>query len=389
MGRAKKAARALRHLSQAPYKVPNSLPASSCINPVDEQTATIPIGVHPDDIEITTETLQQLVANPSVLKSKSLKSLKTAVFEVHRECLSQTTSGTSLTSRISSALTDARWVDALVLLSEMRIRGTIPKLGSLQRWTRECDAASLGQGDGVVWDVLHAILRTTEPTSVKTFTSTDRAHGVQTNEPWISRPCKPGSDDYWTLQQTRQLCTPEEQNYFRSNFSVLLNTPGSQRRPPNKFPAIIYHSLPTLFISSPPPPLATRQEVPGVPGAFLLLDVLSASECKRLVQAAESVGMLPDEPVGGTSAAELTSVLAHNLIWLADPVFIATMYHRIEALLPQTVAGGSVRGINRRFRLYRYRPGAIYRPHIDVGVILMCFFLSLILWYRALGQHQE
>lgn len=82
--------------------------------------------------------------------------------------------------------------------------------------------------------------------------------------------------------------------------------------------------------------------------------------------------MLPDEPTAG-SAAQLASVLAHNFIWLADADFISTMYSRVVDLLPQTVHGGIVRGINRRFRLYRYRPGALYRPHVCLVSFLLAY----------------
>lgn len=52
------------------------------------------------------------------------------------------TSGTSLTSKISTALRDYRFEDALILLYEMFVRKIPPKLGALQRWVRECDATS-------------------------------------------------------------------------------------------------------------------------------------------------------------------------------------------------------------------------------------------------------
>lgn len=70
----------------------------------------------------------------------------------------------SLISRISTALADHRHTDALVLLSEARIRGIQPKLGALQRWVRDCDAASRSDGsfgDEQVLRVLDAILRCT------------------------------------------------------------------------------------------------------------------------------------------------------------------------------------------------------------------------------------
>lgn len=51
-----------------------------------------------------------------------------------------------------------------MLLAELRIRKLQPKLGTLQRWVRDCDAASRSDGsfgDEEVLRVLDAILRCT------------------------------------------------------------------------------------------------------------------------------------------------------------------------------------------------------------------------------------
>jgi hypothetical protein len=65
-------------------------------------------------------------------------------------------------------------LESLVLLSELRLRSITPKLGSLQRWVRECDAAAISAAkgknrskqeeekeEGMVWEVLDSILRAT------------------------------------------------------------------------------------------------------------------------------------------------------------------------------------------------------------------------------------
>jgi hypothetical protein len=70
--------------------------------------------------------------------------------------------GASLTSRISAALQDYRFSDALVLLFEMHVRRLTPKLGAIQRWVRECDATSApdgSPGDPVAFRCLDMILR--------------------------------------------------------------------------------------------------------------------------------------------------------------------------------------------------------------------------------------
>ncbi|KAJ6498554.1 hypothetical protein C8R47DRAFT_1112078 [Mycena vitilis] len=317
-----------------------------------------------DELETTTETLCTLAKNPELISLKSLKSFRTAVHDYWRAATEVSHTGTSLTSRISSALVDQRHVDALVLLSEMEIRGYLPKLGALQRWVRECDAVLVPtmsqEEENRVWQVLNAILRTTQPDSVA---SSQESGGT----------LKPGSRLRWHSPFTQAPAEAPSASAVSPvpNATAVLQplhtTLGPDRRPPNKHPAVVYYSPPNTFPLLPPAE-RTRQpqrfDVSGVPGAFVINDVFERSECQALIDAAEAVGMLPDEPTAG-SATQLASVLAHNFIWLADADFISTMYSRVVDLLPQAVHGGAVQGINRRFRLYRYRPGALYRPHID------------------------
>ncbi|KAJ7705603.1 hypothetical protein B0H17DRAFT_1038398 [Mycena rosella] len=332
-----------------------------------EATAEIGNLIFADELETTTETLYTLAQNPQLIALKPLKAFRTAVHDYWRVANEASHTGASLTSRISSALVDQRHVDALVLLSEMEIRGYLPKLGALQRWVRECDAVlvpSMSQEEeNRVWQVLNAILRTTQPDLVS---SSQGSGGT----------LKPGSRLRWyspfTQEPTEVLDAVQAQPLpdaanAPAALKPLHTTPGPERRPPNKHPAVVYYSPQNTFPLL-PPAARTRQpqrfDVPGVPGVFIINDVFERAECQALIDAAEAVGMLPDEPTAG-SATQLASVLAHNFIWLADTDFLATMYARVVAHLPQTVHGGAVKGINARFRLYRYRPGALYRPHID------------------------
>lgn len=252
----------------------------------------------------------------------------------------------------------------------MVIREHTPKLGALQRWVRECDAVltpSMSQKEeNRVWQVLDAILRTTQPEFIS-------------SHPDVGGTVSPGSRLRWYEPFSIQpepardpkapLLDPDVVSHNASSLLTALHTtPGPDRRPPNKHPAVIYYSPPDTF------PLASvahrtrlpqKHDLSGVPGAFIINDVFEPTECQSLVKAAEKVGLLPDEPIAG-SATQLSSVLAHNLIWLADISFISTLYSRIVDLLPPSIHGGVVKGINRRFRLYRYRPGALYRPHVCI-----------------------
>ena len=114
--------------------------------------------------------------------------------------------GNSLTSRISSELVDQRYVDALVLLAEMMVREQIPKLGALPR---ECDAVltpPMSQ-EGKMWQVLAAILRTTQPEMIVKHQDTDE--GV----------LKPGSRLRWYTPFTVHL------RQRRTNDDLQINIP--------------------------------------------------------------------------------------------------------------------------------------------------------------------
>jgi len=53
------------------------------------------------------------------------------------------------------------------------------------------------------------------------------------------------------------------------------------------------------------------------------------------------------------------------VVWLADESLLGPIYARVQALLPPVLEGHKLCGINARLRLFRYYPGAEYRPHID------------------------
>lgn len=82
---------------------------------------------------------------------------------------------------------------------------------------------------------------------------------------------------------------------------------------------------------------------------------------------ANQIGWEEDQAVAG-SAVNKTSILAHNVVWLADQQFTEDLFARIRPFVPERLGGdeagtkaGRVRGINRRFRIYRYGPKQVYR----------------------------
>lgn len=85
----------------------------------------------PSEISQTTKTLSTLAATPDLLlkNKQELKGLRTEVFNFMRinSEISGVGEGTGISGRIGGALKEGRWIDAEVLLAEMRIRGIVPK----------------------------------------------------------------------------------------------------------------------------------------------------------------------------------------------------------------------------------------------------------------------
>ena len=169
----------------------------------------------PDEIETTIAALETLAEYPEELARKEVKDVKRAVYALQRVIADGMTLGTSLTSRISAALQDYRFTDALVLLFELYIRKLPPKLGSLQRWVRECDATV--SADGTVRDpdamkCLDLILRIANPAAVGGGSSlaADVAGGagnqlIRRNPTWTARGEVPGEIKVWEKMQNGTL----------------------------------------------------------------------------------------------------------------------------------------------------------------------------------------
>lgn len=252
----------------------------------------------------------------------------------------------------------------------MRIRGQKPKLGALCRWVRDLDVVS-GLAEQLVGEkrgdrekellvVLDGVLRVTGPIDYAVV-------GLETASPIVPRPV-------WNLrgEEERRMVYKRVQDGkifgcvgegIRERFRTIETTPGLQRRPPNHHPAILWASRDDAILLEPERTKATLHKHDIVPNLHLLKDVLSPNECEQIVAAAEKIGFTPDAPI--RAEGEEVSILAHNFYWIVDNAFCTKLWGRVVALVPETVGGKKVRGLNRRFRVYRYVPGAEYRAHID------------------------
>ncbi|WVQ80910.1 hypothetical protein IAT38_003017 [Cryptococcus sp. DSM 104549] len=355
-----------------------SKPAASLPTPPGDAPTGSTSLIDQDDLECAVNVLQTLCEFPEELASKGMKELKRATYDLHRVLAEGSAIGASLTSRISAALQDYRFTDALVLLFEMYTRRMPPKLGALQRWVRECDATSGADGspgDPEALRCLDMILRIANMSEKGSEASVKGPTTVaRTGAPWVARPPIEGEIPIWEKMSNGTLFGSETPPSPYPNFRPVHHLRGPERRPPNLYDSTVYGSSPSAISLTPTPdrPRApSKMEVPGVPGAFIVLDVFTPEECLQIVQAASAIGFEKDEAAAG-SALMKTSILAQNFIWLADQPFLDHFYSQILPFVPQTApvsvegnGGGKVRGINARFRVYQYTENQLYRPHID------------------------
>ncbi|PQE04345.1 prolyl 4-hydroxylase protein [Rutstroemia sp. NJR-2017a BBW] len=354
--------------------------SSSIITPPPE-TATESKTLHDlliadEDIEISVDTLNTLAQNPALIKSKACKELRTAVFDFRQACTTgfNASVDTNLTARISGALADEGYTEARILLAEMRIRDQKPKLGALCRWVRDLDVVS-GLAEQIedaqakrtkkeeqLLIVLDAILRVTGPVDYSMEEDLSTAGPIVPRKAWNLRDSNVHSRRTYesVLDKSILKSLPDD---IRSQFRVIETTPGAQRKPPNLHPAILWASQDNAIPLDATAPRTTHHTHPIVPNLHLLKDVLSSEECVRIIAAGETMDFTPDAPI--RAEGEENSILAHNFYWVVDNAFCNGLWNRVKEFVPTKMHGKQVRGLNRRFRVYRYVPGAEYRAHID------------------------
>lgn len=107
-----------------------------------------------------------------------------------------------------------------------------------------------------------------------------------------------------------------------------------------------------------------RIDLPSVPGAYQLLNVLAPAECKRLIELSEGLGYHPD------AAVSLPREIRHNdnVVWVTDEQTDAILWQRVAPLAAQQLDlfdGKRPLGLNARFRFYRYGRDDFFSFHSD------------------------
>ena len=117
---------------------------------------------------------------------------------------------------------------------------------------------------------------------------------------------------------------------------------------------IRYHENPAAVIE--------RKDLPDIPGAFHLLNVLSAEECDRFVQISEALGYHGDAPVSLSRSVRHN----HNFNWIVDESVDGPIWDRCRSFFGVSEFDSRhPLGFNARFRFYRYGGGDFFNPHTD------------------------
>eukprot|EP00939_MAST-03C_sp_MAST-3C-sp1_P001395 g1395.t1 len=306
----------------------------------------------------------------------------------------------SASTQMTHALQDKRYKDAMCLVRGMRRARTPPKLGCVQRWVREVmDAAGASLDNPTTLQLLDAVMRLQPVTwswMVSSTTAVATEHKVverrevetarsssnllrcgifrpptsssTTIEPPACNDETPRAErlDLETKQRTRRRC----------EYNVVLRQKGRDRRPENRFDLTIYTTKSNCIdfdADFDDPTVQRRVDVPNIPGAFVVTNVLSPAECEQIITIAESSpsGFVSDEPLTGPRVeSSPPSRRAKNFVWLSR-VLSERLFSRCRRHMPQAMGPRKQHllpprdGLNARLRLYRYYVGSEYRPHVD------------------------
>lgn len=274
------------------------------------------------------------------------------------------------------------------------------KLGSLQRWVRDADAAR-DSGEMISLRLLYLLCRLAagEPSS-----EVPKEVRLERCEAWHPKL----TDDSSPFVEDTGVAAGKVATHFRvaHRESALL------RQPPNRYDLRLWASRQGATSLEPTDASISRVrrvEVQTVPGAFVLNDVLTAAECSELLGLAQCLGFEADEPLDENQRQELEWSMASNhggfaalaaepppartpivskakakhygersktVVWLADEATNRALFTRCEKHLPQSYphcfdakgrhrGPGKLCGFNARWRFYQYQQGGVYRPHVD------------------------
>ena len=396
---------------------PNSNNNPSASSSSQPSSSSGPIELRAADVATTIATLNYLAERPELLAHKALRELRAALHPIVEQQLKKF-DPVDYVARVTTALRGGHGADALLALQGLHARGQTARQGTVQRWVRDCDSIT---DAALRVKLLHAVLRAGKPleggeggeggegdeegaASSGALAAADADAEEEEEEAGEEaeeeeeearddaqmnaaverpQPQQPSKQTVVVLPPWRPSAASSSSTGsssddgddashgplipdvgYRSELGirVVMSESGPERQPPNHYDLHIYSVSPSLMLLRHDTPPPTRVDVPNVPGAFVLLNVLSRQECANLTAVAESIGYTPDHPLSRPTASGIG-----GLEWLFSQATMDTLRDRCKGLLPAKLCGGKLAGINARCRLFRYTDAekAVYRPHID------------------------
>ena len=329
----------------------------------------------------TIETLRFVAARPALLHSRALRDLRGALHPLVEIQLRKYDT-VDYCAKVTRCLQFSDWSGAYAALDGARAFAQLPKQGTVQRWVRACDDAPVSAR----LRLLDGILRAAQPAGAELEASDNlhdparQLHELQaaqaqivaagggesreagaaaassvrrwpdwTPSPFERTPAATPSAESAAETATETATVPAAAEAAAAPAGVasrvVLLEKGPDRKPPNVNDLRIWACAPhTVAMEEGIANGVLKQDVPSVPGAFVVSGALSRTECAALVTTAETLGYVPDHPVGKETPTGIDACE-----WLLDESILAPLFARVKAALPGVLPRGArLAGINQR-----------------------------------------
>lgn len=125
------------------------------------------------------------------------------------------------------------------------------------------------------------------------------------------------------------------------------------------------HPLVEPLVDDDAPPRVRREDV--APGIYVLHDLMTPKECRRLIAVAEAIGFSHAGLAIGDDTYRVNLAVRNNLRVVLDaPALAARLWPRLRDHADPRHEGRPLAGLNDRLRVYRYEVGMRFFPHVDV-----------------------
>ncbi|UOD33181.1 2OG-Fe(II) oxygenase [Massilia violaceinigra] len=100
-------------------------------------------------------------------------------------------------------------------------------------------------------------------------------------------------------------------------------------------------------------------------GAFVIEHFLTPAMCQHYIALGEEAGFVPSEVNFRDGSRRAEDVRNNDRVIFDDTALADSLFDRARELLPATIDGWTLCGLNERFRYYRYGPGEYFKWHRD------------------------